>query len=243
MAHTDFVRGQSCAGCHQAAGILSQEDETGDPDMLTLLKQDLKERHGKPGNVFLGLVHRLDRTVGGAMVFAKTSKAASRLSEAVRSRQFGKTYICVVQGTPRSGSARLVHYIRKDSRLNQVTVFNQPAPEAKEAVLDYEVGRLGGPLLTGSRQASYRRPHQIRAQMAHIGTPLVGDLKYGAKPTSGISQIALWSTSVSAPHPVTKEWMTFRSAPGGESAWGWWTPEQLEAGSRLLGQGHTERKM
>src|SRR4029453_19389624 len=88
-------------------GILSQEDDTGDADMLTLLKQDLKERHNKPGNVFLGLVHRLDRMVGGVMVFAKTSKAASRLSESVRSRHFGKTYVCVVQGVPGKPQARL----------------------------------------------------------------------------------------------------------------------------------------
>lgn len=215
-------------------GILSQEDETGDPDMLTLLKQDLKERHNKPGNVFLGLVHRLDRTVGGVMVFAKTSKSASRLSESIRSRNFGKTYVCVVQSTPSKLEARLTHYIRKDNKLNQVTVYNKPAAEAKEAILDYEVAAVTGRYSLVAIRLHTGRPHQIRAQMAQIGCPLVGDLKYGAKPTAGISDIALWSTSVTAPHPVTKEVISFHSIPSGSIAWTWWTEEQLKSASKLF---------
>ncbi|WP_053376322.1 RluA family pseudouridine synthase [Paenibacillus sp. FJAT-27812] len=215
-------------------GILSQEDDTGDADMLTLLKQDLKERHNKPGNVFLGLVHRLDRMVGGVMVFAKTSKAASRLSESVRSRHFGKTYVCVVQGVPSKPHARLTHYIRKDNKQNQVTVFNKPTNDAKEAILDYEVAAVSGRYSLIAVKLHTGRPHQIRAQMAHIGCPLIGDLKYGAKPTAGMSDIALWSTSVSAPHPVTKEWISFRSIPSGSDVWTWWSAEQLEAASKML---------
>lgn len=215
-------------------GIPSQEDETGDPDMLTLIKQNLKERYNKPGNVFLGLVHRLDRPVGGAMLFAKTSKAASRLSESVRSRTFGKTYVCVVHGLPSHPQGRLRHYISKDAKRNQVTVYNEPTAEAKEAILDYEVtAHAGGysliavSLLTG-------RSHQIRAQMAHIGCPLVADRKYGAPPLSTVSDIALWSTSVGAPHPVTKEQLCFRSVPYGSLAWSWWTQEQLETAANLF---------
>lgn len=215
-------------------GILSQEDETGDPDMLTLLKQDIKERYNKPGNVYLGLVHRLDRMVGGVMVFAKTSKGASRLSESVRNRDFGKTYVCVVQGTPAKQEARLTHYIRKDSKQNQVTVYNKPNSEAKEAILEYEVAATSGRFSLVSIKLHTGRPHQIRAQMAYIGCPLVGDLKYGAKPTSGIDSIALWSTSVSTPHPVSKERMSFHSTPSGSDAWNWWTKEQLESASRRL---------
>ncbi|MNZ87200.1 Ribosomal large subunit pseudouridine synthase D [compost metagenome] len=215
-------------------GILSQEDETGDPDMLTLLKHYLKEKHNKPGNVFLGLVHRLDRTVGGVMVFAKTSKGASRLSESVRNRQFGKTYVCVVHGAPAIPSTRLTHYIRKDNKLNQVTVYNKPTAEAKEAVLDYELAATAGRYSLIAVRLHTGRPHQIRAQMAHIGCPLVGDAKYGARKTAGITDIALWSTSVTAPHPVSKERMSFRSVPGGSSVWSWWTMEQLEAASSML---------
>jgi len=215
-------------------GVLSQEDDTGDADMLTLLKQDIKERYNKPGNVFLGLVHRLDRMVGGVMVFAKTSKAASRLSESVRNRDFGKTYVCVVQGTPNKPQARLTHYILKNSKQNQVTVYNKPMNEAKEAMLDYEVAAVSGRYSLIAVKLHTGRPHQIRAQLAHIGCPLVGDLKYGAKPTNGISEIALWSTSVSAPHPVTKEWMSFRSIPTGSDVWDWWPSSQLEAASSML---------
>ncbi|WP_339202810.1 RluA family pseudouridine synthase [Paenibacillus sp. FSL K6-3182] len=215
-------------------GVLSQEDDTGDADMLTLLKQDIKERYNKPGNVFLGLVHRLDRMVGGVMIFAKTSKAASRLSESVRSRHFGKTYVCVVQGTPKQSQARLTHFIVKNSKQNQVTVYNKPTNEAKEAILDYEVAAVSGRYSLIAVKLHTGRPHQIRAQLAHIGCPLVGDLKYGAKPTSGISEIALWSTSVSAPHPITKEWMSFRSVPTGSDVWNWWTSSQLEDASSML---------
>lgn len=215
-------------------GIPSQEDETGDPDMLTLIKQDLKVRHNKPGNVFLGLVHRLDRPVGGAMLFAKTSKAASRLSEAVRSRNFGKTYVCVVHGKPAKQQDRLRHYIWKDAKRNQVTVYTEPAQDAKEAILEYKVCAEAGGYSLIAVKLHTGRPHQIRAQMAYIGCPLVADRKYGAPSTAAVSDIALWSTSVEAPHPVTKERQCFRSIPYGSPAWSWWTNEQLEEASSMF---------
>ncbi|NIK67800.1 RNA pseudouridine synthase [Paenibacillus sp. BK720] len=214
-------------------GIPSQEDETGDPDMLTLIKQDLKIRHNKPGNVFLGLVHRLDRPVGGAMLFAKTSKAASRLSEAVRSRTFGKTYVCVVHGKPAKQQDRLRHYIRKDAKRNQVTVFKEPVADAKEAILEYKVCAQAGGYSLIAVKLHTGRPHQIRAQMAYIGCPLVADRKYGAPGTASVTDIALWSTSVEAPHPVTKELQCFRSIPYGSPAWSWWSRDQLEEASGI----------
>ncbi|MBW7453511.1 RluA family pseudouridine synthase [Paenibacillus sepulcri] len=215
-------------------GVLSQEDDTGEPDMVNLLKQDLKERYSKPGNVFVGLVHRLDRPVGGAMLFAKTSKAASRLSDSVRTRSFDKIYVALVQGAPEASSGRLVHYLSKDAKRNIVSVYDRPAADAKEAVLDYAVVASRGScslvvvrLLTG-------RSHQIRAQMAATGCPLLYDRKYGAAAVEGERDIALWSVSIGVSHPVTKEWMTFRSLPPMEEPWNRFDAEDYSRGLEKL---------
>lgn len=193
-------------------GIPSQEDDTKAKDMLTLLKEDIKQRFNKPGNVYLGLVHRLDQPVGGAMLFAKTSKAASRMSEAVRSRQFSKTYMCIVIGHVMQDEQVLTHYISKDARHNKVTVYNQPAGEAKKAVLTYKKIASHNQLTLIAVQLETGRPHQIRAQMAHIGHPLLGDTKYGSI-RSYHHTICLWSTSIGVTHPTTKEFMQFTSTP------------------------------
>ena len=202
----------------------TQEDDTGDKDMLTALKEDLKLRHDKPGNVFLGLVHRLDRPVGGAMVFAKTSKAASRLSEAVRSRTFGKTYHAIIHGHPKDPTGRLRHHLLKDSKTNIVRTVREGSEGAKEALLDYQViGQSGGltlvkvTLLTG-------RSHQIRVQFAAIGCPLYGDQKYGADRNKPGTQIALWSTEISFNHPTRQEErLSFASQPPHEHPWSLWS--------------------
>lgn len=206
----------------------TQEDESKDPDLLTALKTDLKVRYGKPGNVFLGLVHRLDRPVGGAMVFAKTSKAASRLSDAVRTRSFGKRYLAIVHGAPKEPSGRLVHYLLKDGRTNTVQAVPKGShPDAKEAILDYTVlGTADGltlvrvELLTG-------RSHQIRVQMAAIGCPLYGDQKYGAALNKPGQQIALWSAYLSFEHPVQREQVEFHCPPPLQHPWTLWEPGLL----------------
>lgn len=215
-------------------GIPSQEDETGDPDMLTLIKDDIKLRYQKPGNVFLGLVHRLDRPVGGAMIFAKTSKAASRLSDAVRTRKFGKTYMCIVEGIPASQEADLVHYIRKDTKKNLVTVYNHPTTDAKDAKLSYRVVASQHGCSIVAIQLHTGRPHQIRAQMSFIGHPLVGDVKYGQSTKQrGHGSIALWSTSITVPHPITKEELQFTSLPNqAEAPWSLFATQQLQQAAR-----------
>lgn len=206
----------------------TQEDESGDLDLLTALKEDLKVRHQKPGNVFLGLVHRLDRPVGGAMVFAKTSKAASRLAEEVRSRRFGKSYLAAVHGRPKQPSGRLVHELLKDGRTNTVSVVPEGTPGAKEAILDYEVlGEADGlslvrvKLLTG-------RSHQIRVQFAAVGCPLYGDQRYGKERAKPGQQIALWSAEVAFAHPTRSEPLRFTSAPPASHPWSLW-PDAIEA--------------
>lgn len=178
-----------------------QEDISGALDLLTILKEDIKERYKKPGEVFLGLVHRLDRPVGGVMVFARTSKAASRLSSQIRDREMGKTYLCVVQGCPRITKGRLTDYLLKDEKTNTVTVVKPGTQKSKEAILDYEVleeahgfSLIKIKLLTG-------RSHQIRVQMSNNGTPLYGDVKYGFSGKKS-EALALWSYQIEVEHPT-----------------------------------------
>lgn len=192
--------------------ILSQADRTGDADLLSLLKEDLKLRYAKPGNVYLGLVHRLDRPVGGVMVFAKTSKAASRLSDQVRTRELAKVYLAVVHGTPKQAQ-RLRHFLLKDSRTNLVSAVDKDIAGAKEAVLDYELlesskglSLLRVSLLTG-------RSHQIRVQLAASGHSLYGDQRYGAELNKPGQQIALFSHQITCQHPTLKEPITFSAFP------------------------------
>ncbi|WP_219837683.1 RluA family pseudouridine synthase [Paenibacillus sp. R14(2021)] len=215
-------------------GMLSQGDETGESDMVTLLKEDLKARYNKPGNVYVGLVHRLDRPVGGAMLFAKTSKAASRLSESVRSRAFGKTYVAVVHGAPAADSGRLRHFLRKDAARNIVTVHPKPVPDAKEAILDYAVVAKHGPFSLIAVKLLTGRSHQIRAQLASIGCPLVYDRKYGAPPVQGEQDIALWSTAIGVAHPVTKEWLTILCPPPATEPWTRFSAADYERSRTLL---------
>jgi len=200
--------------------IPSQQDRSGDKDILTLMKEYIKERYNKPGNVYLGLVHRLDRPVGGVMVFAKTSKAASRLSEQIRTRQFGKKYLAVIHGIPPDKSKKnLVHYLIKDRRRNIVKAVDSSIKGAQKAILDYRViGQSSGMALV-EIDLHTGRPHQIRVQFAEIGHPLYGDQRYGQSLNKPGQQIALWSKSISLIHPTLKESMTFSSLPHDTYPW------------------------
>lgn len=193
--------------------IPSQADESGDADMLTILKEDIKRRYNKPGNVYLGLVHRLDRPVGGVMVFAKTSKAASRLSGQVRGREFKKAYLAVVHGKLNRNSNCLVHYLVKDGSTNTVKAVAPSADGAKEAVLEYTVLEEVNGLSLIKVNLHTGRSHQIRVQFSSIGHPLYGDQKYGPDVNKPGQQIALWSSIITCRHPVSKEEMTFQCSP------------------------------
>lgn len=199
-----------------------QEDSTGDQDLLTILKHDLKKRYQKPGNVFLALVHRLDRPVGGVMVFAKTSKAASRLADQLRQQKFTRRYLAVVRGVPRKKVARLEHYLVKDQRKNMVSVVSSEHKKAKKAILEYEcldqaddVSLLAIRLYTG-------RSHQIRVQLAAIGHPLYGDQKYGQKVNRPGQQIALWAHSLQFKHPTKDDMLTIEAPPPKDYPWNIW---------------------
>ncbi|WP_433946524.1 RluA family pseudouridine synthase [Paenibacillus sp. SN-8-1] len=220
-------------GIIKPVNVLSQEDASGDPDLLTILKKDLKERYQKPGNVYLGLVHRLDRPVGGAMIFAKTSKAASRLSEAVRSRSFNKTYLAVVHGSPADSSGRLEDTLLKDERTNTVRVVPKGTSGGKHAILDYRVlGQLTNGLSLIQVELLTGRSHQIRVQLSHMGCPLYGDQKYGAKVNKPGQQLALWSAYVGFPHPITKEPVTLVSTPPDEFPWSHWPRSLYDQAAR-----------
>ena len=199
-----------------------QGDQSGDKDLLTYLKEDIKGRYNKPGNVYLGLVHRLDRPVGGAMVFAKTSKAASRLSDQVRRNAMGRTYYAVVHGKPKQESSRLIDYLYKDRKKNIVSIVSKNHKEGKKAVLDYSIIASKDGLSLVSVQLQTGRPHQIRVQMAGMGTPIWGDQKYGQKFSKVGQQIALWAQSLSLDHPVKKTPITVESPLPESYPWDIW---------------------
>ena len=189
-----------------------QEDSSGDIDMLTIIKEYIKERDKKAGNVFLGLVHRLDRPTGGVMVFAKTSKGASRLSKQLKEKTLKKKYLCVVNGNPQISENRLTTYLKKDEKTNTVHIAPKLEQGSKEAILDYRVIDNKNKLSLIEVNLVTGRSHQIRVQMSgQLNCPLYADYKYGDTKHKG--QLALWAYELSFLHPVTKQLMTFRVMP------------------------------
>ena len=190
--------------------VLSQGDRTGDLDLLTMVKCYIKEKYNKPGNVYIGLVHRLDRPVGGIMVFARTSKAAKRLNEQIKNHEFKKSYLAVLNGVLNSDKGELVNYLYKDEKKGVSKVVSKDYPNAKKSILFYEVlGYFNNNtivkinLLTG-------RHHQIRLQFKSLGYPLCGDMLYANK---NKGDIKLFAYQLSFKHPVTKETLTFKLLP------------------------------
>lgn len=178
---------------YKPAGVLVQGDDTGDECLMDMVKQYLKEKYDKPGNVFLGLLHRLDRPVSGIVLFAKTSKGASRVSEQFRNHTIKKVYTALVEGSPHHQHVTLTHYLRKDEQKNKTTVFEKETPDASYAELSYVVINSGSKTSLLQIELKTGRSHQIRAQLSHIGHPIVGDVKYGAKeimPDGNISLVA-----------------------------------------------------
>ena len=193
--------------------IPTQEDDSKDKDLLTMVKDYIKVKGNKPGNVYVGLVHRLDRPTGGLMVFAKTSKAASRLTQEMHTDDFKKRYLTVVVGKPKEKRAKLVNYLIKNARTNTVQVVPELTTGAKRAELEYEViaekdkvSLVDVRLLTG-------RSHQIRVQMKYLGCPVYGDVKYGGDTLAKGHNLALWAYELKFVHPTTKENMTFKCYP------------------------------
>lgn len=199
--------------------VPSQADKTGDLDMLTIIKQYLKEKYNKPGNVYLGLVHRLDRPVGGVMVFAKTSKAAARLSEQVRVKEFKKKYLVVVNGKMENEKGVLEDYLLKNEKANMSKVVSKETKNAKYAALDYEVLKYNEEIDLSVLKINLHtgRHHQIRVQLSSRNHSIYGDQKYDGRGHG--KQIALWAYELTIIHPVTKEEMTFKVLPEKIGSW------------------------
>lgn len=193
-------------------GMLTQGDESGDENLMDKVKEFIKTRDNKPGNVFLGLLHRLDRPVGGVILFAKTSKGASRLSEQFRTHSIEKTYWAVVEGTPKESTGIVTQWLQKDEVKNFVTGFDHEVPDSQKSETGYTVLKTteGKSLIEVKPKTG--RPHQIRVAMASLGTPIVGDLKYGAT-TKLDHDIALFARSLSFDQPTTKERITVTAEP------------------------------
>ena len=200
-------------------GIPSQGDKTQDLDMLTIIKKYLKEKYNKPGNVYLGLVHRLDRSVGGVMVFAKTSKGASRLSQQVRDKEMRKYYIAVVKGSFEIKNGNMQDYLVKDEKNNKTFVSNKQNKKAKFSELDYEVIKYDKVINMSLVKINLKtgRHHQIRVQFSSRGHSLCGDTKYGTRSRSG--QLALWAYKLEFYHPITKELLQFKFLPESKGVW------------------------
>lgn len=190
--------------------LLSQADATNDLDLLSMVKDYIKEKYHKPGNVYVGLVHRLDRPVGGIMVFAKTSKAAKRLNEQIRKHLFSKTYLALLDGKLKEKSGTLINHLYKDEKNRVSKVVNEQFEGAKVAKLDYEVIGYHDDKTFVKINLITGRHHQIRLQFASLGYPIYGDQRYGKKDHE---QIRLYAYKLMFNHPVIKERMSFKLIP------------------------------
>jgi len=202
-----------------------QGDKTGDVPLSEIVKKYIKLKYDKPGDVFLGVVHRLDRPVSGAVIFARTSKALTRLNEMIRDRKIDKTYWAVTNGMPPDKDGHLTHYLRKNQKKNMSFAYAEPGPERLKAELDYRFMAssdnfhlLEVDLLTG-------RHHQIRVQLADIGCVIKGDLKYGAKRSNKNASIHLHARRISLIHPVKKEPLKITAPVPDDPVWNFFARE------------------
>lgn len=210
---------------NKAVGEIVQGDKTGDRPLVDDVKAYIKDKYAKPGNVFVGVAHRLDRPVAGVVVFARTSKALARLNEMFRSGEVSKTYWAVIPGEPPVKESTLTHWLVRNERQNKSYAYDHEVPNSKKAVLGYRLLARGDRysllevcLMTG-------RHHQIRSQLAAIGCPIKGDLKYGARRSNADGSISLLARRVEFVHPVSRERITVEAPLPSDNLW-----EALAAG-------------
>lgn len=205
---------------NKKVGQLVQGDKTGDESLLETIKNFIKKRDNKPGNVFLGLVHRIDRPTSGLVIYAKTSKALSRLTQMVKNREIKKTYWAVVGKEMIPQTQRLVHYLKKNEKNNKAIVFPKATEGAKEAILTYHVIKTLDNYMLLEIDLETGRHHQIRAQLSKTGVPIKGDLKYGSPRSNPDGGINLHARKLEFIHPVIKEKIEITApVPQNDAVW------------------------
>ncbi len=203
----------------KAAGILVQGDETGDTPLSELVKEYIAKKYNKPGAVFCGVIHRLDRPVSGAIVLARTSKGLARMNALFKNREIRKIYWALTKDKPETESGTLVHWLKKNTNKNFVNVFGKETSGAQKAELNFKIlGRTGGFYLW-QIELKTGRPHQIRAQLAKIGCPIKGDVKYGFGKNNPDGSIHLHSKALIFEHPVKNEPIHIEAPLPNESTW------------------------
>ncbi|MEN6588403.1 MAG: RluA family pseudouridine synthase [Proteiniphilum sp.] len=209
---------------NKAPGEIVQGDKTGDEPLSDTVKAYLKEKYRKPGNVFCGVTHRLDRPTSGVVVFAKTGKSLTRLNDMFRNGEVKKTYLAIVMNRPPAEEDTLTHYLIKNEKTNKSTAFDTEKPHTKKAVLHYRLIGTSQHYFLLEIDLETGRHHQIRCQLARIGCPIKGDLKYGARRSNPDGSISLHAHTISFIHPVSKENITINAPLPQEPLWNAFLP-------------------
>jgi len=204
---------------NKASSEIVQGDKTGDTPLSETVKQYLKEKYNKPGNVFVGVTHRLDRPVSGLVVFAKTSKALSRLNEMFRTSDVKKTYWAIVKNKPEKEEAELVNYMVRNEKQNKSYAYDKEVKDSKKAILDYRLIARSDNYYLLEINLKTGRHHQIRCQLAKIGCPIKGDLKYGFPRSNPDGSISLHARNISFIHPVSKETIQLTAPVPEDTLW------------------------
>ncbi|MCC7231625.1 MAG: RNA pseudouridine synthase [Bacteroidia bacterium] len=200
-------------------GEIVQSDKTGDKPLVEIVKEYIGKKYNKPGNVFMGVVHRIDRPVSGIVIFSRTSKSLSRMNEIFREKKVNKGYWAIVRNRPSEAKGTLIHYLKRDPEKNKVKAFPSEEPGSQRSWLDYEViGQSDNYYLLDVHPHTGRH-HQIRAQLAAMGCPIKGDVKYGAERTNEGGLIHLHARTIRFLHPVKKENIEIQAEPPDETLW------------------------
>ncbi|HJD75870.1 MAG TPA: RNA pseudouridine synthase [Bacteroides reticulotermitis] len=204
---------------NKTASEIVQGDKTGDTPLSEIVKQYLKEKYQKPGNVFIGVTHRLDRPVSGLVIFAKTSKALTRLNEMFRTSDVKKTYWAVVKNEPKETEGELVHFLVRNEKQNKSYAYDKEVANSKKAILDYHLIGHSDNYFLLEVDLKTGRHHQIRCQLAKMGSPIKGDLKYGFPRSNPDGSICLHARRLKFTHPVSKELIELEAPAPNDNLW------------------------